>query len=94
VAYNEILAERMRAAVEGVPDLVEKHMFGGIGFLVRGNMAWGVHGDDLIVRVGADAYAKALAHPRTRPFDMTGRSMSGWITVQGPGYAADRALRA
>ena len=69
-------------------------MFGGIGFLVRGNMACGVHGDDMIVRVGAENYAAALKQPFTHPFDMTGKPMAGWITVGPQGYEKDADLQA
>ena len=54
-------------------------MFGGIGFLVNGNMACGVHGQDLIVRLGTADYEAALKKPHVKVFDMTGRPMSGWI---------------
>ena len=56
-------------------------MFGGIAFMIRGNMAVGVSGDDLMVRVGKEAHEEALNQPGTRPFDMTGRPMAGWILV-------------
>jgi TfoX/Sxy family transcriptional regulator of competence genes len=93
MAYNEALAQRMRDALFATPDLVEKKMFGGIGFMVRGHMACGVNKDDLIVRVGPDAYQEALDHPHTRVFDMTGRPMTGWIAVLSDGYASDADLK-
>ena len=91
--YNEGLAQRMRAQLAPLPGLTEKKMFGGIAFLLRGNMAGGVHGNDLIVRVGPQRYQAALAQAHARPFDMTGRPMSGWIAVQPPGYEADHDLK-
>jgi TfoX/Sxy family transcriptional regulator of competence genes len=94
MAYDTGLAERMRAELGRLPDLVEKKMFGGVGFLVRGNMACGVHGDDLIVRVGPENYEQALTRPHTRPFDMTGRPMAGWIVVAPQGCKADGDLQA
>jgi TfoX/Sxy family transcriptional regulator of competence genes len=72
-----MLASRIRAILGPLPELEEKKMFGGVGFLVNSNMACGVHKNDLIVRVGASKYAEALSHPHTRPFDMTGRPMAG-----------------
>jgi hypothetical protein len=92
MAYDEALAARVRAALGERGDLVEKRMFGGVGYLVRGNMACGVHGDRVIVRVGPEAYEAALADPHTRPFDLTGRPMTGWVTVGPEGYAIDTAL--
>lgn len=68
-------------------------MFGGIGFLMHGNMACGVHGTDLIVRVGPDRYKESLAADQTKEFDMTGRPMTGWIVVMPAGYAEDKSLR-
>ena len=94
MAYDESLARRMRTEIGSLPGLVEKKMFGGVGFLVHGNMACGVHGDDLIVRVGPERYEQALAQPHTRPFDMTGRPMSGWVMVAPAGMTDDETLAA
>jgi TfoX/Sxy family transcriptional regulator of competence genes len=69
-------------------------MFGGIGFLLNGNMACGVHDQELIVRVGPEHSAEALAQPYTRLFDMTGRPMSGWIVVDPPGCRSQEDLQA
>jgi hypothetical protein len=87
MAYDENLARRMRAEIGSLPGLVEKKMFGGVGFMVQGNMACGIHDRDLIVRVGPERYEQALAQLHTRPFDMTGRPMSGWVMVAPPGVA-------
>lgn len=92
MAYSEELAQRMRDAMIVAPDLVEKKMFGGIGFMVYGNMACGVNKDDMIVRVGPDAYQDALDHPDTKPFDMTGRPMTGWVVVKKDGYQSEKDL--
>lgn len=94
MAYDDLLAVRMRAAVGPLSGLEEKKMFGGIGFLINGNMACGVHKNDLIVRVGPDDYATALTRPHTRLFDMTGRPMTGWIVVEPSGCATESALKA
>ena len=93
MAYDEVLARRARAAMGEPPGLSEKKMFGGVGFMVNGNMACGVHKNALIVRVGVERYADALARPHARPFDMTGRPMQGWVMVDPPGCADDAALR-
>jgi hypothetical protein len=63
---DDMLAQRIRPLLAGHPDLVEKWMFGGIGFLVQGNMACGVHKGELIVRVGTERYAESLARPHVR----------------------------
>jgi hypothetical protein len=94
MAYDEGLAERIRHHLGADPGVTEKRMFGGIAFLYEGNMAVGVTGDDLMVRVGPDAADTALARPGTRLFDMTGRPMRGWVVVTGSAVAEDGALRA
>jgi TfoX/Sxy family transcriptional regulator of competence genes len=94
MAYDEGLAQRMREMLDGVPALEEKKMFGGVGFLVAGNMACGVNQEDLIVRVGPEAYYQALQEAYTKEFDMTGRPMRGWVVVQPDGYEADEDLQA
>jgi TfoX/Sxy family transcriptional regulator of competence genes len=93
MAYDEELAQRIRDSLQELPGLVEKKMFGGIGFMVRGNMACGVNGDDLIVRVGPERYEEALADPHARVFDMTGRPMKGWVMVAAEGVEADDKLQ-
>ena len=89
MAYDEGLAQRVRESLQELPELVEKKMFGGVGFMVRGNMACGINGDDLIVRVGPDRYDEALTRPHTRVFDMTGRPMRGWVMVAPGGVEED-----
>jgi TfoX/Sxy family transcriptional regulator of competence genes len=92
MAYDQELAGRIWNALAGVANLEEKKMFGGVGFLVHGNMACGVHGNDLIVRVGPDRYAQALEQPHTKVFDLTGKPMTGWIVVTPGGVTADADL--
>jgi TfoX N-terminal domain len=75
------------------PGLVEKKIFGGLAFLLHGDMACGVRGEDLIVRVAAEAADAALGEPGTRPFDLTGRPMKGWLLVDADGHAEDDDLR-
>lgn len=67
-------------------------MFGGIGFLLGGNMVCGVLGDDLIMRVGKAEYAASLAQPGARVFDFSGKPMAGWVMVAQEGYAAEEDL--
>lgn len=92
MAYDQELAERVRMVLKDVPGISKKEMFGGVGFLVDGNMACGVIGSDLIVRVGPPTYEEALAEPFTNPFDFTGRPMKGWITVEPRGSSSDQHL--
>jgi hypothetical protein len=84
MAVDEALAGRVREALAGTDRLAEKRMFGGLAFLVNGNMAVGVHGEDLIVRLPPDQTDAAVAEDDVRVFDMTGRPMKGWVLV-GPG---------
>ena len=93
MAYDEGLATRVREVLGYQPELVEKKMFGGLAFLLHGNMACGVRGEDLIVRVAAEAADAALGEPGTRPFDLTGRPMKGWLLVDADGHAEDDDLR-
>ena len=81
MAYDETLAQRIREELEGEGGLTEKEMFGGIGFLVHGNMACGVIGNELMVRVGPDRHEEALQAPATRVFDFSGRPSRGWVMV-------------
>jgi len=69
-------------------------MFGGLCFTIHGHMACGVTGDRLMVRVGPDGYADALAQPHAREMDFTGRSLTGMVYVDAAGLASDAALKA
>ncbi|MCK8438913.1 TfoX/Sxy family protein [Streptomyces sp. D2-8] len=92
MAFDEGLAERVRARLGTDPGITEKRMFGGLAFLYQGNMAVGVTGDGLMVRVGPDATEAALARPGTRPFDLTGHPMRGWVVVASSAVSEDEAL--
>lgn len=92
MAYDEGLLHRMRELLDEGPEIVEKKMFGGVGFLLQGNMACGILNDDLIVRVGPEQYDEALADPQARQFDITGRPMTGWVMIAPAGYAEDEDL--
>ena len=94
MAYDEALAARIRSAFEGQPGLAEKKMFGGVAFMVGGNMACGVTSDELMVRVGPDNYENALSRPHARPMDFTGRPMRGMVYVARPGFESRRDLAA
>ena len=92
MAYSEKLAQRLRDLFDGQPKVTERKMFGGLVFMVGGNMACGVHRDELMVRVGRESYADCLALPDARPMDFTGRPMRGFVIVAAAGFAADAGL--
>ncbi|HEX2367892.1 MAG TPA: TfoX/Sxy family protein [Acidimicrobiia bacterium] len=92
MAYNQGLADDLRARLGEHRGLSEREMFGGIGFMINGNMAVGVSGEDLMVRVGKDAHDEALSKPGARDFDMSGRAMRGWILVSPEGLATEQDL--
>ncbi len=92
MAYDEGLACRVAEALAGVEGVVEKKMFGGMAFMVKGNMAAGILGDRLMVRVGADGYEEALSEPHCGPMDFTGRPMRGFVVVEAEGIASDGEL--
>jgi TfoX/Sxy family transcriptional regulator of competence genes len=93
MAYDEALAQRIRAALPTVPGLTEKKMFGGISFLLDGNLACSVSKDNLLVRIGQDAIAAALEQQHVRMADMTGRPMKGWVLVEPAGIQPDDELK-
>jgi TfoX/Sxy family transcriptional regulator of competence genes len=93
MAYDEEFASRIRAELADVDGVTEKRMFGGLGFLLHGNMAVGIMSTgDLMVRVGPEASEDALARPHTRPFEMRGRSMTGWVIVDVDAVRTKRQL--
>lgn len=93
MAYDQGLAQRMREELDQLPNLSERQMFGGIGFMVNGNMACGVNKEEMIVRVGPENYDQALKKPHTRVFDFTGRPMKGWVMIAPEGYESDEDLK-
>jgi TfoX/Sxy family transcriptional regulator of competence genes len=90
VSYDEELASRVRLHLIEREGYDEKKMFGGICFLLKGNMACGVLRDLLIVRVGPGRYAEALARPHAALFDFTGRPMTGWVQVSPAGWRREQ----
>jgi TfoX/Sxy family transcriptional regulator of competence genes len=93
MAYDEALAARVREKLGDNPEIGERKMFGGIAFMLSGNMAVGVSKDDLMVRIDPDDHDEALAEPGVRVFDMTGRPMKGWILVSPEATEDDADLR-
>ena len=94
MSHADDLVARMRdRLIElGAESLTEKRMFGGVGFMVHGNMACGEHKGRVIVRVGSPDYEALLALPGVSPFDITGRPMKGWVMVDGQVCDADEDL--
>jgi hypothetical protein len=92
MAFDEKLAERIRKRLVKREGLTEKKMFGGLAFLLNGNMCCGVHKEDMIVRLDPGQTEKALSERHARAFDLTGRPMKGWLLVAGDGLTTDAAL--
>jgi TfoX/Sxy family transcriptional regulator of competence genes len=93
MAYDETLAVRVRDLLGDRAAATEKKMFGGLAFMVGGNMCCGVHGDELIVRLEPEGTDQALEEQHVRVFDLTGRPMKGWVLVAPAGVASDDDLR-
>jgi TfoX/Sxy family transcriptional regulator of competence genes len=93
MAYNERLAERVRAMLASRTDVSERRMFGGLSFLLDGKMCVGVLGDELVIRSGAERYAEALKRPHAREMDFTGRSMTGMVYVSPAGVSRGASLQ-
>ena len=92
MAFDEKLAARIRAHLSKRRGVAERKMFGGITFMLHGNMCCGVHRDALIARLGAEEAGQALTEPHTRVFDLTGRPMKAWVLVEPSGVAAGPQL--
>src|SRR5437870_9234343 len=93
MAFDEKLADRIRKQLDSPAGLSEKRMFGGLAFLINGNMGVGVHGSELIVRIAPETADNALQEPGARPFDITGRPMKGWLLVGEPGITDSASLK-
>ena len=93
MAYDQDLARRIRVQLGPLNGLEEKKRFGGVGFLLKGNMACGVNLDDLVIRLAPERAKIALINPFVQPFTMGGRSMAGWIVVRPEGCKRDRDLK-
>jgi TfoX/Sxy family transcriptional regulator of competence genes len=94
MAYDEGVAHRLRELFAGREDVTEMKMFGGIAFMVSGNMCCGIIGDALMARVGPEQYEEALALPHAREMDFTGKPMKGFVYVEPDGFEADEDLKA
>jgi TfoX/Sxy family transcriptional regulator of competence genes len=81
MAFDETIADQIRLLLDGAPNLRERRMFGGIAWMIQGNMACGIARDFLMVRVGADAYDAALDREEAREISFTGRPMRGMVEI-------------
>ncbi|MEW6581362.1 MAG: TfoX/Sxy family protein [Actinomycetota bacterium] len=93
MAFDEALAGRVRDLLADHPGFSERKMFGGIGFMLNGNICVGVHGDDLILRHDPDDRDPLLDGADVRPFDLTGRPMNGWVLVASAATGGDGLRR-
>lgn len=92
MAYDEKLAKRVEAVVHDWPGMTPKKMFGGVGWLLGGNMCIGLWKDSLIVRCSPDEWPRLLREPHVGEFDVTGRSMRGWLMVRPAALTTPAAL--
>lgn len=92
MAYDKDLADRVRAVLPAAETVTERHMFGGLAFMLSGHMFCGIVKDTLMVRLGPDGADRALERPHVRPMDFTGRPMKGMVFVE-PGGLHGTALR-
>jgi TfoX/Sxy family transcriptional regulator of competence genes len=93
MAYDEDLADRIRELIAGEPDVTEKKMFGGLAFLIGGNMSVAASGQGgLMLRVDPEETGALLEEPHAQPFEMRGREMQGWLRVDTEGVSTKREL--
>ncbi len=93
MAYDEALADRIRELITGEPLLTEQKMFGGLGFMVGGNLAVAASSKGgILVRVDPEEGERLIATTAAHPMEMRGREMSGWLRVDGADVASDDAL--
>src|SRR5215510_713669 len=93
MAYHEAVAARIRQALTGREGLTARKMFGGMAFLLNGNILVGVMGDRLLVRTGPGEQAKVLKRPHVGPMTFTGKPMRGFVVVEPTGFANGQDLR-
>ena len=93
MSYDEKLALRLREIVAGRNDVPEQKLLGGVGFLLRGNMCFGIWKDHLILRLGEPGAQRAFKNKAVKTFDITGRAMKGWVMVAPAGMKSKTTLR-
>ena len=93
MAYDLKLAQRVRGVLSSTKGLSEKEQFGGVAFLVRGNVACGIIGDEMLVRVGPQRHDEAMSSKDAKPFSLTGRASKGWVLVAPSGLRSPARLK-
>ena len=93
MVYKDEIADRVYAVIKRRKGFREKKMFGGIGFLLNNNMCVGVYHDYLILRLGVEQAEQTLKQKNTKPFDITGRPMKGWVMVSEKGFSSQDELK-
>jgi TfoX/Sxy family transcriptional regulator of competence genes len=92
MAYNQELAQRIKEILGPLPGLETKKMFGGMCYLLHGNMLCGVIDERMIVRMGKERQNESMSRPHTRPFDFSGKAMVGWLMVEPDGWQSEEDL--
>ncbi len=90
--YNATLEEKIDDAAKRWQNVEKKKMFGGVCYLLKGNMAFGIYKDFLIVRMNKEQGEQSLKNANVQPFDITGRPMAGWVMVREAGWESKAAL--
>ena len=93
MAFDERLAKRLESLLGSKQELEETRMFGGFGYLMRGNMCVGIHKDQLIIRIGVPAEESLRGEPHVHPMDITGRAMKGWARIAPEGLQSEEDLK-
>ena len=91
--YSITLAERLRDCLDSRPDIIEKKMFGGMGYLLRGNMLIWLWQEYLVLRLGPEQCSNALKQPHVRTFDIKGKSSKGWVMISEADLEDDLDLK-
>ena len=92
MAYDMKIEQRIDTLIAPLPNMEKKKMFGGVCYLTRGNMCFGIWQEYLIVRTNPTVAQEQLQHEYVRPFDVTGKPMKGWLMVAAEGWKTDAAL--
>lgn len=93
MSYDSRLAERLANVIASRSDMKQKKMFGGIAWLLNGNVCVGIHKEWLVIRIGIDRAGLVLKEPHAKPMDITGKPMKGWIMVSPDGLESDADLK-
>jgi len=94
MAYDDAVVERVRSVLKRRKGISERKMFGGMAFMLNGNMVCGVNKKDLVLRLGEERAAQALKEPNTREMDFTGKVLKSMVYVSPAGYKSDDQLKA